>query len=79
MEDSLAKTKKKGYMPLLVLTILLTLMTVSTLIPDTAASKVCLIGYKAHCTFTPLSTLILIAMTGVVCKIRSKKFTETTD
>ena len=72
----MAKMKKKGYTPLLVLTIFLTLMTVSTLIPAADASKVCMLGYKAHCTFTPISTLILIVMTGVVCKIRSRKFTE---
>ena len=34
--------------------------TVMTVIPDSSASKVCYLGYKAHCSFTPFSTLISI-------------------
>ena len=33
-----------------------------TLIPDSTASKVSLLGYKAHCSFTPISTVILVIM-----------------
>jgi len=33
-----------------------------TLIPD-EASKPCYLGYYAHCSFTPYSTIILFAMT----------------
>lgn len=33
-----------------------------TLIPD-EASKPCYLGYYAHCSFTPFSTLILFGMT----------------
>lgn len=35
-----------------------------TLIPTATASKPCLLGYKAHCTFTPISTLMLLALAG---------------
>ena len=35
---------------------------IMTLIPD-EASKPCYLGYYAHCSFTPFSTLILFAMT----------------
>lgn len=34
---------------------------IMTLIPD-EASKPCYLGYYAHCSFTPYSTLILFAM-----------------
>ncbi|MFX0019611.1 MAG: hypothetical protein ACFFBT_14120 [Promethearchaeota archaeon] len=34
---------------------------IMTLIPD-EASKPCYLGYYAHCSFTPFSTLILFAM-----------------
>ena len=37
---------------------------IMTLIPD-EASKPCYLGYYAHCSFTPYSTLILFAMTIV--------------
>ena len=36
------------------------LSAIWTLIPDSLASKVCILGYKAHCSFTPISTLILL-------------------
>ncbi|MFX0162668.1 MAG: hypothetical protein ACFE68_04930 [Candidatus Hodarchaeota archaeon] len=35
---------------------------VITVIPDSSASKECRLGYKAHCSFTPISTIILIIM-----------------
>lgn len=31
-----------------------------TVIPDSTASKVSYIGYRAHCSFTPYSTIISI-------------------
>jgi len=31
-----------------------------TIVPDTSANKECMLGYKAHCSFTPISTLILV-------------------
>ena len=34
--------------------------TIWTLLPDSSASKESMLGYKSHCSFTPISTLILI-------------------
>lgn len=31
-----------------------------TIVPDYSASKECMLGYKAHCSFTPISTIILV-------------------
>jgi hypothetical protein len=69
-------TRKKGYRPLLAVTVLLTLAAVSTIIPSSSASKECLLGYKAHCTFTPIGTIICLAAAGIVCTIRKRFFTE---
>jgi hypothetical protein len=33
---------------------------VLTATPSEKASKLCLLGYKAHCTFTPISTIVCI-------------------
>jgi hypothetical protein len=33
---------------------------VRTALPSEKASKLCLLGYKAHCSFTPISTVICI-------------------
>jgi len=39
--------------------------TIWTLIPDSSASKESMLGYKSHCSFTPISTIILIFLTVV--------------
>jgi hypothetical protein len=36
-----------------------------TLLPESTASKESMLGYKSHCTFTPISTMILIFMAVV--------------
>ena len=38
----------------------LSIAAIKTVIPDLNASKACLLGYKATCSFTPLSTAILV-------------------
>jgi hypothetical protein len=38
---------------------------VTTVIPA-PASKPCLLGYYAHCSWTPLSTLICLAIAGAI-------------
>ena len=40
-------------------------LAVLTLIPREAASKACLLGYKALCSFAPISTLGLLALVGL--------------
>ncbi len=68
------KIRTKGYWFLMSLTIFFTLCTISTLIPAEQASKACMLGYKAHCTFTPVSTLICAIPAGLVCFIRKRFF-----
>ncbi len=48
---------------------------IMTLIPD-EASKPCYLGYYAHCSFTPYSTLILFAMAiiGTVLLLKLIKY-----
>ena len=69
------KKRKKGYGILLALTILFTLASISTLMPQASASKACFLGYKAHCTFTPISTVICVLLAGLACALRKRKFT----
>jgi len=47
-------------------------LRVSTLIPA-PASKPCLLGYYAHCPFTPVSTVICWAAAGAVYRLGKKK------
>ena len=51
--------------------VILSLAAVKTVIPNEEASKPCLLGYKAACSFTPISTAILVIVaivTFVVAK-----------
>lgn len=65
---------KKAYFVSLTITIISTSLAVITIIPWSMASYSNLIGYKSICSFTPISTLLLIAIAGSSCLIRSKKF-----
>jgi hypothetical protein len=38
----------------------LSIAAVKTAIPNSDVSKPCLIGYRATCSFTPVSTIILV-------------------
>jgi hypothetical protein len=38
----------------------LSVAAVKTAFPSESASKACLLGYKAVCSFTPISTVILV-------------------
>ncbi|MEJ2281111.1 MAG: hypothetical protein P8X97_04245 [Candidatus Bathyarchaeota archaeon] len=43
-----------------------------TLTPDATASKVCGLGYYAHCSFTPYSTIILFVAAMITYLIARK-------
>jgi hypothetical protein len=56
------KKENKRYVFLFVLTILFGILAISTVIPSQSASKACLLGYKSHCSFVPISTVICIGV-----------------
>ena len=62
-----------GYYVLLVLTILFALAALVTFIPVSSASKECFLGYRSHCPFTPVSTLVCLAGAAVTCIIRARR------
>jgi hypothetical protein len=66
--------KQPGYGIFLVLTILATLAALFTLVPSSAASKTCLLGYKAACAFAPASTAVCLLVSLVVCRLRGRLF-----
>lgn len=68
------KIRKKGYGLFMGLTIFFTLCALSTLIPAEQASKACMLGYKAHCTFTPVSTILCAIPAAIICFIRKRFF-----
>jgi len=68
------KIRKKGYWFLFILTLIFTMLALLTIMPSDRASKLCMIGYNAHCTFTPISTLICLIPAGLTCFIRKRFF-----
>ena len=69
------RQKKPGYRALLALTVLLTLAALVTVMPNAAASKPSLLGYKSICSFAPVATVVLLIAAGLVCVIRRRLFT----
>jgi hypothetical protein len=45
----------------IVVVVILSIAAVKTAVPNAEASKPCLLGYKAACSFAPISTAILAA------------------
>ena len=70
------KRKKPGYYTLLALTILLVLGAVLTILPISYAYRECLLGYKAHCTLTPISTILCIIGAVITYMVGRSSFTE---
>ena len=40
-------------------------LIIVTLIPNASASKVSMLGYKALCSFSPISSIIFLALAGL--------------
>ncbi|OFX84842.1 MAG: hypothetical protein A2W99_06495 [Bacteroidetes bacterium GWF2_33_16] len=68
------KIRKSGYWKLFFTTVFLTILAILTIIPADSASKECLLGYKAFCTFTPISTVLCLLPAGIVCFVRKRFF-----
>ncbi|MCW4016121.1 MAG: hypothetical protein NWF06_07120 [Candidatus Bathyarchaeota archaeon] len=62
-------TKTKVY----ILIVALVLCAIKTIIPFPYVSKECMLGYKAGCSFTPISTAILVVMIIITYVMAKKK------
>jgi hypothetical protein len=51
---------------------LLVISAIKTVIPNADVSKACILGYKAACSFTPISTTILIIAAATVFIVAKK-------
>ena len=49
------------------------LLAIVASLPTGTASKNCLLGYNALCSFTPISTVILLALVGLHLFLHSRK------
>ena len=48
-------------------------LAVATLIPMASASKASFLGYKALCSFSPISTIGLLALAGLHILLHNRK------
>ena len=55
------------------------LLAIITLLPTGTASKNCLLGYNALCSFTPISTVMLLAAAGLHVYLHMKAQTAKTE
>ena len=56
-----------------IIIIALILSAIKTIIPFPYVSKACMLGYKAGCSFTPISTIILIVATIIIYIVGKRK------
>lgn len=49
------------------------LAAIKTIIPFPYVSKVCLLGYKAGCSFAPISTVMLLISAGITYVVAKRK------
>ena len=70
------RKKKPGYYTLLALAILMVLGAVLTIMPVSYAYKECMLGYKAHCTLTPISTILCVIAAVITYMVTQSLFTE---
>ena len=70
------RKKKPGYYTLLALTILWVLGAILTIMPIPYAYRECMLGYKAHCTLTPISTILCVILAVITYVVGQRSFTE---
>ena len=68
------KIRKRGYWWLFITTLLFVILAVTTVVPSDTATKVSLLGYKAYCAFTPISTILCLFFAGLTCFFRKRFF-----
>jgi len=71
------RKKKPGYYTLLSLVILMVLGAVLTIMPVSYAYKECMLGYEAHCTLTPISTIACVNIAAITYVVMNELFIET--
>jgi hypothetical protein len=70
------RKKKPGYYTLLATAVILVLGAVLTILPMSYAYRACLLGYKAHCTTTPISTILCAVAGAITFALTNRFFTE---
>jgi uncharacterized protein with FMN-binding domain len=67
------RNESGAYWALLALTIAFSLLAIVTMIPNPAASKPNVLGYRSVCSFAPAASALCGVLAGITCTIRNRK------
>lgn len=73
-ENGTKKDRKGAYAALVVTSGLLAAAAIASLLPDPGARWPSILGYRAFCSFAPISTALCALAALAVCVIRSRLF-----
>ena len=67
------RNESGAYWALLALTIVFSVLSLVTMIPNSAASKPNVLGYKSVCSFAPAASALCGVLAGITCTIRNRR------
>jgi uncharacterized protein with FMN-binding domain len=70
------RNESAAYYALLGLTIAFTLLAVITMLPNPAASKPNVLGYRSVCSFAPAASALCGLLAGLTCTIRGRRVSK---
>lgn len=70
------KNETAAYWGLLALSLAFSILAVVTLIPNAAAAKPNVLGYRSVCSFAPAATALCGVLAGITCTIRNRRFSR---
>ncbi len=68
----MVKNPKAAYLSLQIFSVLFGVAAIITVIPYSGASEACVLGYRALCSFTPVSTIICIIAARTLYTLKTK-------
>lgn len=70
------KNESAVYWGMLALSLAFTLLAAVTLIPNPAAAKPNVLGYRSVCSFAPAATALCGVLAGITCTVRNRAFSR---
>jgi uncharacterized protein with FMN-binding domain len=67
------KNESAAYWAMLALSLAFSVLAVVTLLPNPAASKPNVLGYRSVCSFAPTATFLCGVLAGITCTIRNRR------
>jgi len=75
-EATMQKNESMAYYGMLGLSLVFTILAVVTMLPNPAAAKPNVLGYRSVCSFAPAASALCGLLAGVTCTIRNRRFSK---